>query len=414
MAKQPQKIRKPTCKSCGRLHDQAQVCQMCGYCAMYCGCQCKVCRCDSLKHPPGHWCAVCGCKKRCVCRNKPKFLQNILWATPKDSALTQCPRPVGIELELANWGRPSLIEEHSNRTYRPASFRFNFTHDGSVTGGHELVLMPLAGDAVLKGLTELSADLNVRRASPDRTCGLHIHVGATDMSMWELRRLVRLYHRLEPEIYNALITTERKNNAVGREAYFAYCQRPIAKLWPRLATATTTSEIKHELIDMIYGVQFSEMPEEQIRKDGRCRCGRRCDILSDKLCVVCFNQIIADYQLFQGRRADKYALQAVHQVGSNRRIRNTRYWGMNLHSWFHRGTVEFRMKEATTDLQELLCWTVFCMHVVHAASGLSDKEVEEIEGLADFSHKRLPGWVQVWIEAKLRAMPTEGLLETVR
>jgi hypothetical protein len=64
-----------------------------------------------------------------------------------------------------------------------------------------------------------------------------------------------------------------------------------------------------------------------------------------------------------------------------------RYASMNLHSHFHRGTVEFRLKEGTITPEEFIMWPLFCGWVIESISKLTDAQVQSISSLA--------GWCDV-------------------
>jgi hypothetical protein len=44
-----------------------------------------------------------------------------------------------------------------------------------------------------------------------------------------------------------------------------------------------------------------------------------------------------------------------------------RYRGLNLHSWFYQGTLEFRHHEGSTDWEEIVNWAMFCGFIVDLA-----------------------------------------------
>ena len=81
-----------------------------------------------------------------------------------------------------------------------------------------MVVQPLHGDEVVKGICDLWRVLGAGRAQMNETCGLHVHVGALDFDEGDLRRLLRLYVGLEAEIYGMLIDPNRRSGGCVRYA----------------------------------------------------------------------------------------------------------------------------------------------------------------------------------------------------
>jgi hypothetical protein len=292
------------------------------------------------------------------------------WAKPIDSLVNTLTRPLGLEIELATWGAIG------NR--RPQHFRYTIDHDGSVRpSGQEMVLQPLAGDQFIKAIFEFSQmcfdDTGV---TVNDTCGLHVHVAAQDLSYWDLRRLLVLYLGYEREIYSTLVDRLRADNAFC--GLFPYDFRSDAV--PVLMKASTTNEIKSVLAKELYGLA---LPDPNTHK-----ASPWIDI-----------------------RKDKYG----RSVTARRR--ECRYWGLNLHSWFHRGTVEFRMHEGTLAQQELLCWPLFCGWFIHTAIAIPDAQLKDWIDMSTIRTKRpiteliktyMPSFLYTWANGKYKASLPEA------
>ena len=154
-------------------------------------------------------CSSCQlCKRCCECRKAPKYLSdkalNILPLTrPGGVALiSRLPRTLGVELEIGDW--KNLI--NLSRAGIPG-IRFTHTRDWSVKPSEmEMVVAPLRGDAFVRGMLELSRRATQEMVVLNDSCALHVHVGAKDLSYWEVRRLLTVYEQLEPEISLNLLT----------------------------------------------------------------------------------------------------------------------------------------------------------------------------------------------------------------
>jgi hypothetical protein len=346
------------------------------------------------------------------------------------------PRSLGVELELAKWGNLAQVPAKHYRCHRD--------HDGSVSSGQELVVAPLSGDAFVKGMTELAKHLFANRCTVDQSCGFHVHVDGRDLGFFELRRLLYLYLGLEQDIYSLLLTRQR---AANHERYFTRCADDILAALPRLRDAGTTHDIKREIVRLLYGVELRQPAPptdpmapppaptfEQLRESWLvcelCRSrgesfengyasmwhhmlsethyqndirgmrddegnpvANRSGLLrlnaTDFMPLVARRGIISiaggprrshggadrSYINFNTIRGGKYA--------RNSPVRS-RYWGLNLHSWFFRGTVEFRMFQGTTVVDDLVCWPLLCGWIVHAATIVPDATALGVKGLGDF------------------------------
>ena len=293
-------------------------------------------------------------------------------------------RALGVELELANWGN---LSEHKFKY-----LKYTLAHDWSVRPSQqEMVINPLVGDEFYFGMLELGEALYRAKATVNSTCALHVHVDGTTLSYWELRRLLRVYARLEPEIYQYLILPYRR----GIPEVFHYCQMltqqhtpcarcarfdsqypgtrralvPLQRTIQIMDRAGSTNELKQQLIQMLYGFDV---------------------------------QNYAAYEVYNPTgnhsSARKRAAQAL-QTRKGGRYEWARYVGLNLHAWMYRGTVEWRMKEATTDVNELIAWPLWCGHFVDAVSKMREKESrEEPFTLLSFTDRYMPRWITDWVE----------------
>lgn len=371
-----------TCRSCRRnlkinprwvvAPSACLVCLQCNNC----GCVCTNCapaapalphRCDSSRY----WCNTCHtCSAHCTCRRMPRAMRDDrLKIIGKTTRVSPLPRAIGIELEIGDWKR---LADH-----RFTKLRYTPAHDWSVKPSEqEMVLAPMYGDAVVAGMLELGEVVARTGAVINETCALHVHVAGSDLSYWEIRRLLLLYTAIEQDIYRYLVAKHRYASPevvhycqllTGTHARCERCRRyetqypgqridpePVATTLARMNLAKTTTDLKACLLRMLYRI---ENPSNSI------------DSIS------------------------------THKGG---RYEFCRYFGLNLHSWMHRGTVEFRMKEGTADPEELVYWPLWCGWLVHACTRMSDAEATAAT-LRGVTAKFMPGYLAKWVEGKIEA-----------
>lgn len=130
----------------------------------------------------------------------------------------------GVEIETYNLVRANLISNCSRKGLAVRSEGYNHTDnqhyyklvsDSSLVGNdtNEVVSPILQGNDGLNSLKSLCDSLNEIDARVNRSCGLHVHIGAANMSDEHYCRLVRNYQRLEPVIDSFMPLSRRANNS---------------------------------------------------------------------------------------------------------------------------------------------------------------------------------------------------------
>lgn len=361
--------------TCG--HVPAAQCEVCGKCIKCGNCECWRCGCGRryTRVATAYAQHRCGrCRKCCECRNSPRYtsdetLRTQTLSTPGGPALlTRLPRTVGVELELATWGTMPTTGNS-----RIPGVVYTTSHDWSVKPSElEMVLTPLRGDAIPRGMLELSRAVVTHRCVTNDTCALHVHVGGKDLSYWDLRRLLTVYATIEPELYSKFISPHRRalpsihycqmmtvpHSDVGCERCARYDQQyrgqrripeSLETTLDRMWLARTTEDLKVCLLRMLYDI---ENPRN-------------------------FPALVTT------RKGGHYEF--------------CRYFGLNLHSWMHRHTVEWRMKEATTDPWEMVFWPLWCGWMVHAVTRMSDKDARYEWTIRSLTERWMPGYFQSWL-----------------
>lgn len=356
------------CRNCREDHP----CSTCKKC-LECSCRCFTCKRCSRRFPePYRYCSKCFvCRGCCHCRKAPAYLPHESLRILEGSGyLSRLPRTLGVEVEIGEWKRMSLTQSIPH-------LRFSATHDWSVKPSEtEMVLAPMRKDAFLRGMLSLSKELIRCGCVLNHTCAMHVHVGGEDLSYWEIRRLLEVYTHLESDIYSHLIAPHRHTlpEAVHycqmmTQPHTGPCQRcsrydtqypnqrvapePITIVLARMWRARSTSDLKLCLIRMLYGIENPSSSPDTLHS----------------------------------RKGGKYEW--------------SRYFGLNLHSWQHRLTVEWRMKEATSDPMEMVCWPLWCGWVVHAITRMSDAEARSPEmSVRYLTDRYMPPLLREWITLK--------------
>jgi hypothetical protein len=277
----------------------------------------------------------------CNCQHAPGVLR---FLSPTDLAafrINSLRRSLGLEIELCRRG--SSVNSEIDI---PPFLKTFYVHDGSVRGdAQEMLVAPLVGDQFIEGVTWLAKYFRRANSKADDSCGLHVHVGAGDFGAYEIRRLLWIYRMIEEEIYYKVIDPCRLlNSTVSGRSYCLRFDHPL-KWWEALKTAQTSETIREIIYTWVYkGLLLSR---EKSHK----------------------NPILI-YPSITDQKRKKYQV-------------DTRYYGLNLHSWFFRKTFEFRMYQGTTEFEDLLYWPLFCGWVVQAAATLTDNEALELRGLKE-------------------------------
>ena len=131
-------------------------------------------------------------------------------------------------------------DEGYNHATRP---HWKIVSDGSVTGQHafELVSPVLRGYEGLEDLARACRALNHCGAQINASCGLHVHLGAQDLGVDAMKRLVRNYLVLETSIDQVMPAARRASNN-------SYCRslqrsRSLAEAERQILAATTAQEL---------------------------------------------------------------------------------------------------------------------------------------------------------------------------
>jgi len=272
-----------------------------------------------------------------------KILTKQVKINPKYLTNNRFSRFASTEIEVCQ------IEDAKSLNKAIASWGCAVVHDGSVGSGpngqgFEINTTPACGNALPELLEEVCTALLTGKAAVNHSCGLHVHVDCRDYGYQEIQRFITYYSVLEPVLFAAL-HSNRASNTYCTPCGNAYYDRVIKGVKP------DTKSLKNMVIPAVYGPQALDRLTNQFADNRR----------------VAFHHFRQDHY---GRTLDG---------GRN----PNRYSAVNLHSYFLRGTVEFRMHHAAVDFVEVYGWTKLLVALMDAISKVSDWRTKQILMVSD-------------------------------
>jgi hypothetical protein len=329
------------CNSCSESHDEGtRRCESCEYCRE--SCECYSCEHCDARRPDLPTCGDCnGCDDCCECGSHPRFFKgSMVVHNAKRGQFKTNPmsRTTGVEIEVAS-AKPD--EDNRFRAIEDTIEKWTgcIVADSSLpASGFEINTAPASGDRFVRQISEICSALSKHEASVDKSCGLHVHVGARDLRYWELRRLIALYAIVEDALFD-IIAPERRRSR--------YCT-PCGKNYLRaVLDPDSTKELKRMMFGHLYGHSEGKAIKES--------------------------------------KESKY--------------QDCRYFALNIHSWMLRGTIEFRMHHGTLNARKITNWSLLLTSLVDHAARLTEKEIEQFpsgfEGLLKLAPTlEVREWVQ--------------------
>lgn len=125
---------------------------------------------------------------------------------------------IGITAEVAlsairATGLPCEIEGYNHNTRSHWKITTDSSvHDNRGNPGIEVVSPILSGTAGMTALKTVADALNAAGASANKTCGIHVHVGASDLSIDEIKMIVKRYASFETVIDSYMPVSRRASN----------------------------------------------------------------------------------------------------------------------------------------------------------------------------------------------------------
>lgn len=179
---------------------------------------------------------------------------------------------------------------------------------------------------------------------------MHCHIAAPDYSYFDLFKLCKLYATVEDGLFSLVSKSRRYGHRYTERCGSRY-------------TFTHYATFKKDIVRALYGEEALTIRESSWSKKKS-----------------------PSVSLHRG----KYRL-----TDKTQKYNSARYCALNLHSFFYRGTIEFRHHQGTTMATKATNWGMVCAAVVDAASRLT---IAQIDALPADSFERL-----------LAILPNDGL-----
>ena len=199
-------------------------------------------------------------------------------------------------------------------------------HDGSISGV-EINTPPASGDKLVDIINHTCEVLKNHNYKGTRACGVHIHLDARDIQNdhKKIVQVVKTYYALEDIIYSILPPSRWQSN---------YCKR--------LAQDYLYKNFKNTKKD-------TKAIEKQWYKSN-------------------------SESALESKKHQKYD--------------STRYYGVNIHSIFYRGTLELRYHSGTTSPRKILSWIDFNLKILdYAISRYNERDIQQLFDMATSADK---------------------------
>ena len=326
------------CDGCDRRYDTDTdySCSECNECESCCECHsCEHCG-ERYRHNSSSFCTRCDrCDGCCNCSdedNSGVLTDGTLTfhaARKTEHARNPSKRYISLELEVCG-------DDGSGWEYvKPVAERWNdaIVEDGSLPdSGYEINSNPSSGDVFLRHIEELCSGLNLASARVDRSCGMHCHIAAPDYSYFDLFKLCRLYSTIETALFSLVSSSRRNGNRYAERCADRY-------------TFTHYATFKVDLIRALYGE----------------------DALTIHTSYDSKKKPYTSFHRGKNRLSNKTS-----------KYDSARYYALNIHSFFYRGTIEFRHHQGTTLASKATGWGMVCAAIVDAASRLTIAQIDSL------------------------------------
>lgn len=360
------------CDSCGDPWDSSDICDRCNCCADCCNCRsCDQC---GQRVDPDDYCSRChSCDECCSCGAHPGARGSCFYhddhddpaarsAPPatfhgKDSDHSHPQRFCGCEIEVGGLGPGGACAPIINVL---AKWDAKSVTDGSLKRpGFEIVTAPAKGKPFHAQVQEVTAALESERAFVTEQCGFHVHIDARDLFFYELRRLVTIYRVFERAVLHLIPEERRRSDYVqqhiqtARRFYDQVMALPLAD----------PKKSRQELVKLLYGTRYSkkEIRRELSAEEFYRQYGYYADSAAGRTLVEAVPAPPYHFRTKKGDPQQKY--------------HGSRYYPMNLHSWYMRGTVEFRVHQGTVNYDDIVNWAMLWSNVVNAAAWWSQQDL---------------------------------------
>jgi hypothetical protein len=242
-------------------------------------------------------------------------------AKPEQRKKNPLSRFISLELEVAG------ADDGDSIGFAASKWNDAIVEDGSLPdGGFEINTNPSNGDLFLNHIHELGNALK-GNATVNNSCGMHCHIDASDYSWFDLFKLCRVYTRIEDALFSMIAPSRRGNN---------YCRT--------CADSFTFTDVKTFRETLIYRLYQQDVD-------------------------------MSEWKWSASIKANKHRI-----YYSQNKYHDARYSALNIHSFFYRGTVEFRHHQGCVDGERAANWGLLCAHIVEYAARSTSKQIKGLSG----------------------------------
>lgn len=314
------------CRGCSEYYhrDEGDRCSSCTKCSACC--RCVECRGCGARVDTEHFCAECS---RChACDPCRRARETVPWTerNGRRSVLkyhgeptARYPRYIGVEIECGTGESDGKDYSFLGRTL--AKWSASCHGDGSIRlpGGIEVSTSPSRGEAFEKQVVETCDALEMCAAKVDKSCGLHVHVDARDLTHKQILSVVRLYTKVEKALYEVVAPSRR-------------------------------------------GTDYTKPWGETFKRGGVFEAGSATDRMGKLEAAV-----------YGSADEAKRVKASPHKHGA-------RYHGLNLNALLLYGTIEFRLHQGTVNAKKILMWAAVCSAILERAKSMPEEQIQDLVG----------------------------------
>jgi Putative amidoligase enzyme len=339
-------------------------CVSCTLCEEHCSCP----RCPGCNKKGKGTCKFCATCKDCCINSEASLCGGFGKSSPVQETQSKLfkwtptlatrrrmrnDRLIGVELEVNGVGR-SGYRKAKPLNQALTKWRSSVVRDGSIGSlpeAFEINAQPSAGDLFLDQMKDLTEGLRIHLDgnTPNEKCGIHVHIDASDLTVYDLSRLVRVYRKVERAMYG-LVHPRRLCGEGAR-----YCIPCGKELYDKTYNVDPL-KFRRALVGLLYNQ--GQDPTTSFENYAAHYFGKRMSQLSPE----------------EKKHTLKHApVEFAKQLKKNKehKYRDVRYKSLNLHSYFLRKTIEFRHHHGSIDYDEIVGWGQVCQELVTFSQRLS-------------------------------------------
>lgn len=234
-------------------------------------------------------------------------------------------RHISCELEISDCTNFTKVLDFCNKN------NHNIVYDGSIEGDFpfEINTCPISGDSFLESMKSLSDVLIDSGCDVNDTCGYHVHVNSKDLNYYDIRKFAFIYVKIEDYIFKCIPEHRRHSD-------FCY-------------------KCKDTIREIFLGRVFKKVPKKASVKGNSIKrfYSIRSHIENERI-----------PEILNYRKREKYF--------------DRRYWAMNFHSWFFRGSLENRCYEGTIKYENIVNWGMFWATIIDFAVENCESDIKDL------------------------------------